>query len=129
MPFVQHVGLQVVESSAGSSLLTLFIQPQHHNSHGVVHGGALFTLADTGMGAAVYSVLAGGESCTTVEIKINYFRPVIQGTIECRSQVIHRGRSLAAIESSLSVDGKLVAKASGTFAIRGAGGKVPGARP
>lgn len=117
MPFVDHVGARVVEADAGTSLLTLVIQPQHFNTNGVVHGAVLFTLADTGMGAALYPTLEPGKACATIEIKIAYFRPVLQGLLSCRSQLAHRGRSTASLESTLSVDGTVVGKATGTFAI------------
>ena len=115
--FVKHVGLRIVRHAEGESLLTLPIETQHFNSQGVVHGGALFTLADTGMGAALYPTLAPGEACATIEIKINYFRAVRGGEVVCRSQVVHRGRTTAAIESTLSVGDTVVGKATGTFAI------------
>lgn len=115
--FVNHVGLRIVEHAGGESLLTLPIEQHHFNSQGVVHGGALFTLADTGMGAALYPMLAPGEACATIEIKINYFRAVRGGEVVCRSQVVYRGRSTAAIESTLSVGDTVVGKATGTFAI------------
>lgn len=118
MPFVEHVGARVLACADGTSLLALDLAAVHTNTHGVVHGGVLFTLADTGMGAALYSVLHDGEWCSTVELKINYFRPVTQGRLECRSQVVHRGRSLAHLESTLGVGDQVVAKANGTFAIR-----------
>lgn len=117
LPFVEHVGIQVVEAAAASSLLALEIQPHHFNSHGVVHGAVAFTLADTGMGAALYTVLDSAESCATIEVKINYFRPVLEGRLECRSELVHRGKTTATLESTLRVGEQLVAKAVGTFAI------------
>ncbi len=84
---------------------------------GAVHGAALFTLADTGMGAALFSILEPQERCSTIEVKINYFKPVLEGVVACRSQVVHRGRTVANIDSVLTVDGTLVGKANGSFAI------------
>lgn len=115
--FIEHVGLQIAENSPGHSRCTLKLEDHHFNSAGLVHGGVLFTLADTGMGAALYAGLQPGQWCATVEIKINYFRPVRQGEIECVSTVVHQGRALANTESELFVGGELVAKANGTFAI------------
>lgn len=117
LPFVEHVGARIVESGAGSSVLSLAIQPHHFNSSGIVHGGVLFTLADTGMGAALFPSLQPTEGCATIEIKINYFRPVTEGELTCASLLVHRGRSTAHLESTLSVSGSVVGKASGTFAI------------
>lgn len=116
-PFVNHVGVEIAEHRAGYSRCVLTIDPVHFNSSGIVHGGVLFTLADTGMGAALFAALAPDQAGATVEIKINYFRPVTQGELECVSTLIHQGRSVANIESKLRVDGQLVAKANGTFAI------------
>jgi acyl-CoA thioesterase len=117
LPFVEHVGAEIIECIEGKSLLRMDIQPFHFNSQGVVHGAALFAVADTGMGAALFSTLARGERCSTIEVKINYFRPVTQGTVECHSQVVHRGRTIANLESTLSIAGTVVGKANGSFAI------------
>jgi acyl-CoA thioesterase len=116
-PFVEHVGMQIDERRSGHSKCSLLVAPQHFNSTGVVHGAALFTLADTGMGAALYPTLADGEICATIEIKITYFKPVFGGTIECTSELINRGKSVAHLESALYAGGVLVAKASGNFSI------------
>lgn len=118
LPFVEHVGARIVESSPGASLLTLAIAPFHLNSNGVVHGGVPFTLADTGMGAALFPMLGPGERCATIEIKISYFRPVLQGDLHCRSRVVHRGGRTASLESTLhDGEGTLVGMATGTFAV------------
>lgn len=117
LPFVDHLGARIEQAKDGASLISLVVQPQHFNSSHVVHGGVLFSLADTGMGAALYPSLAADETCTTVEIKISYFRPVTAGVIVCRSAVLHRGRRMAHLESALLVDEAQVARATGTFAI------------
>lgn len=115
--FIEHVGLQIAEHRPGHSRCALKLEPHHLNSAGLVHGGVLFTLADTGMGAALYAALQPDQWCATVEIKINYFRPVRQGEIECVSTVVHQGRTMANTEAELFAGGELVGKANGTFAI------------
>jgi acyl-CoA thioesterase len=117
LPFVEHVGARIVESLEGSSLLSLTIQSFHFNSSGIVHGAVPFTLADTGMGAALFPLLAPTEGCATIEIKINYFRPVLEGELQCRSVLLHKGRTTATLESVLYFGDLVVAKAMGTFAI------------
>lgn len=116
-PFIDHVGMTIDEHAGGRSRCSLVVGPEHFNSSGTVHGAVLFTLADTGMGAALYSTLAAGESGATIEIKINYFRPVTGGTIVCDGAVVYRGRSVANLEAKLFVDDKLVALANGSFAV------------
>ena len=117
LPFVEHVGVRIVETGNAGSLLALTIAAHHFNSQGAVHGAVLFTLADTGMGAALYTALDPSESCATIEVKINYFRPVIEGEVQCRSQLVHRGRTTATLESTLHAGSNLVGKATGTFAV------------
>ena len=115
--FVHHVGMRIDEASAGHSRCSLAVQDFHINSTGVVHGGVLFTLADTAMGAAVHSSLEDGEICATIEIKIAYFKPVFEGEVVCTGEIVNRGKTVASTESSLFVGDVLVAKATGSFAI------------
>lgn len=116
-PFADLIDLRVVERSAGASRLALTVIADHLNPHGVAHGAVLFALADTGMGAALYPTLAEGEICATIEIKINYFRPVTGGEVVCTTELVNRGRSLANLESKLFVGDRLVAQANGNYAI------------
>lgn len=126
LPFVEHVGMCIAAQGEGRSRCTLVVQDFHHNSSGRVHGGVAFTLADTGMGAALYPMLAPGESCATIEIKINYFRPILAGQLVCLSEIVHKGASVANLESSIHVDDLLVARANGSFAIFKVRNKEPG---
>ena len=116
-PFLDHIGLVVREHEAGSSTCALTVAPFHFNSSGVVHGAVIFALADSGMGAALLGALEEGEGCATVELQINYFRPVQGGELVCTSQLVNRTRSLAHFESSIYLGASLVARASGNFAI------------
>lgn len=116
-PFAELIDLRSDASQAGASTQTLVVAPHHLNPHHVVHGAVLYAMADTGMGSALYPTLAAGEICATVEIKINYFKPVFQGRLVCKSELINRGKTLANLESRLYVDQVLVAHANGNFAI------------
>jgi acyl-CoA thioesterase len=69
------------------------------------------------MGAALYSDLAEDELCATVEIKIAYFVAVTSGTLTCDTKVIHRSRRIAVLESEVKNNGRLTAKAMGTFSV------------
>ena len=83
-PFGDLIGLHVEHQAPGESTLSLSISERHLNPHGVVHGAVMYALADTGMGAALYSTLAPGEFCATIEVKINYFKPVPSGRLTCK---------------------------------------------
>jgi acyl-CoA thioesterase len=116
-PFAELIDLQVREQRDGHSLLVLVVAAAHLNPHRVVHGAVLYAMADTGMGAALYPSLAEDEICATIEIKINYFKPVSAGALSCVTQVVNRGRTVANLESRLFADGTLVAQANGNYAI------------
>ena len=115
--FVNHVGLKIDEAVPGRSRASITIEDKHRNGTGVAHGGVLFTLADTAMGAALYSSLEPGEICATIEIKIGYFKPVFDGTLVCEATLLNKGKSIASLEATIRNGEQLVSKASGTFSI------------
>ena len=69
------------------------------------------------MGAAVYTTLEPGDICATIEIKINYFKPVSAGVVTCKTVLINRGKTVANLDSKLYVDNVLVGQANGNYAI------------
>ena len=118
-PFAELVGftLRLGRRGSGSCSAALDVRPELLNPNGVVHGGALFSMADTVMGAALHTTLAPGEFCATVEIKIHFLQPVTKGKICSRTRLVHRGSRLAVLESQISVGRQQVALALGSFAI------------
>jgi acyl-CoA thioesterase len=115
--FGQLLGLEMQDRSDGVSRCRLTVRPELMNPHGVLHGAAMYALADNGMGAAVYTKLEENESCATIEIKIVYLAPVREGVVECESRVVNKGRRVAVLESDIRNGERLVAKALGSFAI------------
>ena len=116
-PYAELIGLEIEEQGDGRTVCVLTVGESHYNPHRVVHGAVLYSLADTGMGAALYPSLDEGEICATIEIKINYYKPVTTGQIRCVTEMVHRGKRVANLESSLYVGERLVAKANGTYSI------------
>ncbi len=116
-PFADLIGLQVDKSDGSSSEVSLTVRPDLLNPNGVTHGAVLYALADTGMGAAIAGSLKENEICATVAIKVNYFKAVYEGAITCTSRIVNRGKRMANVESDVLVDGHLVARANGDFAI------------
>ena len=115
--FGAYVGLSFTRWESGYSQCVLDIEEKLFNPHLSLHGGATFTMADSGMGAALYSLIDDDEMCSTIETKIVYFKAVKSGTLTCDTRVIHRSKRIAALESEISLDGELVAKALGTWSI------------
>jgi acyl-CoA thioesterase len=116
-PFADLIGLTVEQQGDGSSTLLLPVDGRHLNPHGVVHGAVIYAMADTGMGAALYSVLDAGYACATIDISISYFRPVVDGQLRCQTVVENKGRTVAHLTARITQNDKLVAQASGNFAI------------
>jgi acyl-CoA thioesterase len=108
-PFADLIALRTDETGPGHSRLHLSVAPHHLNPHQVVHGAVVYAMADTGMGAALYPTLATGEICATIEIKINYFKPIAQGELTCVTTLVNRGKTIANLESRIHLGGVLVA--------------------
>jgi len=117
MGFQQLIGLDIYERADGVSRARIAVNPDHMNPHGVVHGGVLYAMADTGMGAALYTRLDEDESCATIELKMVYIAGVREGALECETRLISKGKRVAFLESEVRNGDRLVAKALGTFAI------------
>jgi len=114
-PAARLIGFRVTEASAGYSHGELRLSPHHIGPGGTVHGGILCDLADAMMGLAFASTLRGRQSATTVELKINFLRPVWRGRLVAWARVVHRGRRVGLVECEVSDEaGRLIAKASST---------------
>ncbi len=98
----------------------------HYNPIGVVHGGFAATLLDSALGCAVHTTLKPGFAYTTVELKVNFVRPLLMstGTVTAEGKVIHVGTRLATAEARVTdAAGKLYAHGSTTCMIFPVGDK------
>lgn len=121
-PVAELIGFRLVSVEAGVAVLELEAGPQHANPMGTVHGGIFCDLADAAMGMAWASTLDEGETFTTLELKINYLKPVWTGTLIATGRVVGAGRTIGLTECAV-VDSsdRLVARASSTvMTLRGA---------
>ncbi len=116
-PYGDLIGFEFTKLRKGYSQCVLTINNNHFNPHKIVHGAVMYSMADTGMGGALYSLLEKNETCATVEIKITYFKAVREGIITCDTKVIHKGKSFGVLESEIMNGDILVSKAYGTFSI------------
>ena len=91
-PVADLVGFRVLEVAPGRALFEMEAGPQHANPMGTVHGGILCDLADAAMGIAYASTLGEGESFTTLELKINFLKPVWKARLRAEGRVVKRGR-------------------------------------
>jgi uncharacterized protein (TIGR00369 family) len=119
-PIAVLMGFQLTEVEEGRAVFTMEPAEYHYNPIGSVHGGVAATLLDSAMGFAVNSLLPQGAAYTTLEIKVNYIRPMTRetGLVRCEGTVIHRGSTVATAEGRITgADGKLYAHATTTCLI------------
>jgi len=109
------VGFELVAVAPGSAVFEMEAGPQHANPMGTLHGGILCDLADAAMGVAYASTLGEGESFTTLELKINFLKPVWKARLRAEARLVKRGRTVAMVECDVVDEGgSLVARASST---------------
>ncbi len=116
-PYGDLIGLLFDDCREGRSRCRIEIADKLLNPHGVVHGAVIYSLADTGMGGALYTLLEHGETCATLEIKIAYFQSVSRGTLVCDTRVIDKRKRIASLASEICCGDERIAHATGTFYI------------
>jgi len=117
-PIARLLGMRAVAWDEGSAVLELEADAKHANPMGTLHGGVLCDLADLAMGAALYGTLGPGESFTTLELKINFTKPVWTGRVTARAQVKKGGRTTALLDCEVRDEkDSLVAFATSTCLI------------
>jgi uncharacterized protein (TIGR00369 family) len=114
-PIAQLIGFRLIAVSPGTATVQLEAGPQHTNPMGTLHGGVLCDIADAAMGIAYASNLAEGESFTTLELKINFLKPIWTATLTAEGKVIKQGRTTGLVECRITDEkGSLVAQATST---------------
>jgi uncharacterized protein (TIGR00369 family) len=117
-PIAPLIGMRAVAFEEGSAVFELDADARHANPMGTLHGGVMCDLADLAMGVACYSTLESGESFTTLELKMNFLKPIWTGRLTARAQVKKGGRTTALLECEVRDDkGSLVAFATSTCMI------------
>jgi len=115
-PIAVTLGLELRDLRPGHATFTLRTDPaRDSNPQGTVQGGVLSALADAAMGYAYLTTLEAGESFTTVELKINFVRPVWRASLTAVGEVVQRGRTVGLVRCNVSDDeGRLIAFATST---------------
>jgi len=115
VPVARLIGFEAENIGEGRATVTFAAGPQHANPMGTLHGGILCDIADAAMGIAFASTLAPDESFTTIELKMNFFRPVWQARLRAEGTVLQRGRTIAYVECTITDEqSRVIAKAAST---------------
>jgi uncharacterized protein (TIGR00369 family) len=114
-PIAGLIGFTLSAVSPGEAVIELTAGRQHANPMGALHGGVLCDIADAAMGIAYASTLAEGETFATVELKINFLKPVWTAKLRAIGRIIKRGKTLGFVECDITDEEQsLVARASST---------------
>lgn len=118
-PIVDFLGMRVVSVGEGRACVQMQAQEKLANAMGTLHGGVMCDLGDVAMGYALASSLGEGEIFTTLELKINYFKPIQRALLSAEAAVVKRTRTIAYLECEILDEArKLVAKLSSTCLIQ-----------
>jgi len=115
-PVAELIGFRLISVEPGHVVMEMEAEHRHANPMGTVHGGILCDLADAAMGMAYASSLDEGETFTTLELKINFLKPMWTGRLVATGRLVKSGRTVGLTECDV-VDDKerLVARASSTL--------------
>lgn len=119
-PLCEVLGFHLTEAETGRAVFEGVPEFRHYNPIGTVHGGFAASLLDSALGCAIFSTMAKGEGWTTLEMKLNFVRPLTKdtGPVRAEGRLLHRGRTLATSEGDLKDSaGKLYAHATTTCMI------------
>ena len=114
IPFVAHLGFELVAFDGGLSEVAYLAKPEHLNSFAVTHGGVLMTLLDVTMALAARSQQKD-MGAVTIEMKTSFMQPSL-GPLRCKGHLMHRTATLAFTEATVFDEaGRACAHATGTF--------------
>ena len=117
-PMGALLGLELLEVEEGHVVFGVTATAAHHNTIGIAHGGLIATLLDSALGCAVNTLSPPGKVFTTLELKVNYIRPVTDGVgpLRCEARALHVGNRVGTAEARVTDDrGKLYAHGTTTM--------------
>lgn len=122
VPFAGELGLTLEEATPVRVVAGLAWSPRLCTAGGVLHGGALMTLADTAGAVCAFLNLPPGAATSTVESSTHFFRPVRSGTAHAEARPLHAGRSFVVVETEVrDEEGRAVGRTVQTQAVLGGG--------
>lgn len=110
-PYIIHNGIELTEYGEGYCCARMKIEEHHKNLHGTVHGGSIFSLADT---VAGYTAMTDGTVISTLNATINYFHAVSDSEyLYCKGEIVKSGKTITVVRTVFYDDNeKIVGDAS-----------------
>lgn len=119
-PMQALMNMRLLEVEDGLVVFSAAPEEKHYNPRGTVHGAFTAAILDSAMGLAVFTKLPAGTGQTTLELKLNFIRPMsaLTGEVRGEGRVVHAGRTIATAEGRLlDRQGKIIAHGSTTCMI------------
>ena len=117
-PYHRLLGIEATEIREGESRIQMLFKQELTHPYGIVHGGAIASLADSAVAMALISLVEPKDRITTIEFKINFFVPVSKGELKAHAKIIHKGSKTAVGDVEvINEGGELVAKVIATYSI------------
>jgi uncharacterized protein (TIGR00369 family) len=115
-PIMKTLGLVLADVGEGTASFEMEAKTDlHSNPMGTIHGGVLCDMADAAIGTAHFTTIAEGESFTSIDLQINFFRPVWNERLKAVAKPVHRGRTISRYVCDIRrADGKLIAQVTST---------------
>ena len=109
----KFLGLMLTAEERGRATIEFEASARYANPMGTLHGGVICDIADAAMGASYSTALAEGETFTSVELKLNFLRPVWKAKLRAEARLVHAGKVAGLVECDiLDEQQRLVARAS-----------------
>lgn len=117
-PYYRLLGMEITDMREGESVIRMPFRKELTHPYGIVHGGAIASLADSAVAMALISMVGWRDRITTIEFKINFLASISEGELTAQAKIIHRGSQTAVGDVAITnAEGKLVAKAVATYII------------
>jgi uncharacterized protein (TIGR00369 family) len=117
-PYYRLLGMEVTEIREGESRIQMLFKEELTHPYGIVHGGAIASLADSAVAMALISLVEQKDRIATIEFKINFFVPISKGELKAHAKIIHKGSKTAVGDVEvINEKGKMVAKVIATYSI------------
>jgi acyl-CoA thioesterase len=116
IPYANLLGIELQKVTPGTATLSLEIKEELKRNNGIAHGGAIASLIDTATAFATLSVLNPDQRSTTIDLTINYLRPLIKGKATATAKVVRNGRRILAVSAEVfDESGNLAATALSSY--------------
>jgi uncharacterized protein (TIGR00369 family) len=114
-PIASLIGFNLVSIGSGQAVIELDASERHADPMGTLHGGVLCDISDAGMGMAYASTLKDGETVATLELKINFPKPVWKARLRAEGSVVEAGKIVGLVMCDVFDEkGRLIARSSST---------------